>query len=175
MVLIRPSFSLFLFSGCFGCGENCVEIPTCGSANVGSDSVAYLSLPMCGGCFTYGCGCGSCLYPQKCTLSFGADDYGDAVIHLDNIYYGGDSCTGCGDTLEERWYVGCIKGKYDGESVLLGYDGSNPGSARIYGIVSNGCVCLPQEESDYMAHVGDAIQQYADEGTPSSNYFSPLS
>ena len=123
MILSVVGACVFVFSGCFGCGQDNCELPQVGSNTSGGLSASGVSIPGLGGCLTYGWGCDNCLWAQSYkAVTMNASDISIdnttlasdvSIIGCDTEYYGcGGSCLGCGFGCgydDDRAYVGLIR------------------------------------------------------------------
>lgn len=162
--------SCLAFAGLFfmtGCGKGCGQMPDGGAVTEDGMQLAYVSIPMCGGCLTSEWGCSSCLWGEKVTLSTYTSNESEennmTMINCGEIYYG-SKCTGCGDN-PEYVYCGFGNGKLDGKDMTGCYYGSTVGDAEYVCGYYDGCACATKNEDMTFGYLEALIQVYIDEST----------
>lgn len=135
-----------------GCGNGCGQTLECSSANMEETEMHYMTVPMCGGCFTSEWGCNSCLWGENCVTA--SMDTGNGSVLMCSEYYYGDSCLGCG-TERESIYMGGYNYSTEGMGCFWGSTASE--SEYVCGAL-NGCVCAGKNEGNEFAGYADAIE-----------------
>ncbi len=142
------AFGALMFAGC---GNGCGQSLECSSANVEGAELRYMTVPMCGGCFTSEWGCNSCLWAENCVTA--SMDTSQGKVMMCNEYYYGDSCLGCG-TTRESIYMGCYNYPSQGTGCFCGSTASE--SEYICGTL-NGCACAAQNKDNEFAGMADNV------------------
>jgi len=164
------AFGFMMCCGCAnGCHLKCGQKPEhkSGSAEINSAKVdvGYTSVPACGGCFTSGWGCGSCLWGEKIVFASVKGEYADnetQMIGCGDVYYG-NSCGGSG-TSEENFYVGISVPNSGVGAVYCGDTMSRPlrGSCHyVCGKTQDGLTCGEDDNETFASFVSD-IEEAAD-------------
>lgn len=163
LVLSCLAFAFLFFMT--GCGKGCGQLPDGGSAEADGMQLAYISIPMCGGCLTSEWGCSSCLWGENCALSTitsnESEENNISVVNCGEIYYG-DKCTGCGDS-PEYVYCGLAAGTVDSKEITGCYYGSTAGNAEYVAGYYDGCACATKNEDLTFGYIGALAQEYIDE------------
>lgn len=169
VMVVLCSAVLCLFS-LTGCGSSSCEKPMIDCSCSDSRDIGIVSVPGCGGCFSSGEGCNSCLYSQRCIGAASCVDEENRFSSIDgsvvgfiNEYYG-DGCGGCGcDSTPNTSYMGCFKGEIEryfdeGDSGCYVFWGNDEEGETHLGC-QNGCFACNNEESEelleYILYYGE--------------------
>ena len=126
-VLILLSVFCFGLLCISGCGGTSCETIKCGSYEDGDSYAKGISVPGCGGCFTSGRGCDSCLWSQSNKITCASIKEGAGVtgnlekiqlVGCDTRYYDG-GCLGCGQR-EKSCYSGVYTTNTENWGIFIG-------------------------------------------------------
>lgn len=156
-----------------GCQLKCGQVPEHKSGNISMDSAEvkadYYSFPSCGGCITSGRGCNSCFWGENfvCASVKGTYDKAEVTtLGCGEMYYG-NSCGGCGTSLENV-YMGIMISNNGMGGLYFGDSSYSPlwGSCQCaYGIFDDGCVCGSDDDGKFVTFLPELEEaiDYIDE------------